>query len=68
MTQLVDDEVVVDFRPLEDDQMSRGVAAEPPEAGHTEEPGGDHDAHAAQVDRLWVEVEPIEPGLRARQL
>jgi hypothetical protein len=45
--------------------VSRRVSAEAPEAGHPEEPGGDQYPHAAQVDRLGVEVEPIEPGLCA---
>ena len=68
MTQLVDDEVLVHVRPLQKDQVPRCIAAEAPEAGYPEEPGRDHDAHAPQVDRLWVEVEPVKPGLRTRQL
>jgi hypothetical protein len=63
----VDYEFLGQVRPLQEDQVSRGVAAEAPEAGHAEEPGRDHDAHAGQVDRLGIEIEPVEPGLRPRQ-
>ncbi len=65
MTQLVDDEVLVHVRPLQENQVPRGVSAEARKAGHPEEPRCDQYPHAAQVDRLGVEVEPIEPGLGA---
>jgi hypothetical protein len=59
----VDDEVLVRLRALQEDQVSCGVAAEAPEARHAKEPRCDHDAHAAHVDRLGIEIEPVEPGL-----
>jgi hypothetical protein len=68
VAQLVDDEVLVEGSVPQKDQVSCGVAAEAPEARHAEEPRGNHDAHAAQIDRLGIEVESIEPGLRAVEL
>jgi hypothetical protein len=63
VTELVDHEVLVDRRVLQQDEMARGVSAEAPEAGDAEQPGRDDYADAAQVDRLRVEVEPVEPRL-----
>ena len=64
MAELVDDQVLVEAWPLQQDQVPCGVAAEAPEAGHAEEPGRDDDADGAQVDRLGIEVEPVEPSFR----
>ena len=47
--------------------MPGGVAAEAPKAGDAEQPRRDHDADAAQVDRLRIESEAIEAGLRSFQ-
>lgn len=65
MAQLVDHEVLVEHRALQQDQVPRGVSAEAAEARDSEQPGGDDDPDAAQVDRLGIELEPVEPGLRA---
>jgi hypothetical protein len=67
VAELVDDEVLVDRRVLQQDQVTRGVAAEAPEAGHAEQPGHGQDPHAVEVDRLEVEAEPVEAGLRPRE-
>jgi len=63
----MNDEVLVHVRPLQEDEVPRCISAEAPEAGQPEEPRRDHDPHAVEVDRLGVEVEPIEPGLGAFQ-
>ena len=67
VAELVDDEVLVERRALQEDEMPGGVAAEAPEAGDAEQPRRDHDADAAQVDRLGIEIEAIEAGLRTFQ-
>jgi hypothetical protein len=61
----VDHEVLVDCRLLQQDEMARGVSAEAPEAGDPEQPGRDDNADAAKVDRLRVEVEPVQACLGA---
>jgi hypothetical protein len=58
-------EVLVDCRVLQQDEVARGVSAEAPEAGDAEQPGRDDYADAAKVDRLRVEVEPVEACLGA---
>ena len=68
MAQLVDDEVLVRQRRLHENQVPRGIAAEAPETGDTEEPRRHDHAHAAEVDRLGIEVEPVEPGLGPAEL
>ena len=65
MAELVDDEVLVERRALQEDEMPRGVSAEAAEAGDAEQPGSDDDADAAQVDRFRIEVEAVEARLRA---
>src|SRR3954454_21821618 len=52
VAQLVNHQVLVDAGAAEEDQMPGGVAVEAPEARHSEEPGRDHEAHAAHVHRL----------------
>jgi hypothetical protein len=64
VAQLVDDQVLVRHRVLHEDQMPRCVAAEAAKARYAEEPGRDDDANAAQVDRLGIEVEPVQASLR----
>jgi len=65
VAQLVDHEVLVEHRALQQDQVPRGVPAEAAKARNTEQPRRDDDPDAAQVDRLGIELEPVEPGLRA---
>ena len=68
MAQLVDDQILVGRRALQEDQMPRGIPPEAPEAGNAKQPGRDDDANAAQVDRSRVEIQTIEPRLRAFEL
>jgi hypothetical protein len=64
VAQLVDDEVLVGHRVLHEDQVSRGVPAEAAKARYAEQPGRDDDANATQVDRLGIELEPVQASLR----
>jgi hypothetical protein len=60
----MDDEVLVGDGVLQEDQMPRGVTAEAAKARYAEQPGRDDDANAAQVDRLGIELEPVQASLR----
>jgi hypothetical protein len=55
----VDDQVLVQLGPLQQDQVPGGVTAEAPEAGDAEQPRREDDPHAAQVDRLGVQLERV---------
>jgi hypothetical protein len=65
VAELVDDEVLVDVRALEQDEVTGRVPAEAPEAWHPEQPGGDHQPDAVQINRLGIQPETIEASLRA---
>jgi hypothetical protein len=52
VAELVDQQVLVECRLLQQDEMPSGVAAEAPEARDAKQPGRDDDADAAKVDRL----------------
>ena len=64
MAELVDHEVLVDVRPPQQHEVARGVAAKAAEARYAKQPWRDDEPHSAEVDRLGVEAEPVEPGLR----
>jgi hypothetical protein len=65
VAELVDDEVFVERRALQENEMAGCVPAEAPEPGDAEQPRRDDDTNTAQVDRLRIELEPIQPCLRA---
>ena len=65
MAELVDDEVLVERGVLEEDEVAGRVAAEAPEARHAEQPRDDEQPDSAHVDGLGVELEAVEPSLRA---
>ena len=65
MAELVDDEVLVERRALQENEMAGGVSAEEPEARDAEQPRRDDDADAAEVHGLRIELEPVETSLRA---
>jgi hypothetical protein len=65
VAQLVDYEVLVGHRVLQQDQMPRRVAAKASEARYAEQPRRDDDANAAHIHRLGIELEPVEACLRA---
>jgi hypothetical protein len=64
VAQLVRDEVLVDRGALQQHEVARRVAAKAPEARHAEEPGHHEQPDAAEVNRLGIEAEPVEPRLR----
>ena len=66
MAELVRQEVVARLlhRLLEQDQPPGRIAVEAAEPRKPEERRDDEDADALDADRLRVEVEPVEPGLR----
>jgi hypothetical protein len=64
VAELVDDQVLVDARSPEQDEVAGGVAAEAPEAGDGEQPRRDHQPHAVQIDRLGIEREPVQTRFR----
>ena len=65
MAELVDDEVLVERRALQEDEMPRGVSAKAAEAGDAEQPGSYDEADAAQVDRIRIQLEAVEARLRS---
>ena len=65
MAELVDNEVLVDLRPLQQHEVTGGVAAEAPEARHPEQAGGDDQPDAVQIDRFGIQAQTVEARLRA---
>jgi hypothetical protein len=68
VAELVDDQILVERWTLQQDEVPRRVPPEAAEARNAKQPGRDDDADTAQVDRSRVEVETIEPRLRAFEL
>ena len=65
VAELVRDEVVGRVRAAQQDRPHERVAVVAAQAGQAEEPGRVDDPHAVDPDRLRIEVEAVEPGLRA---
>jgi hypothetical protein len=65
MAEFVHDEVLIKRRAFQEDEMSRGVSAEAAKAGDTEQPRRDDEANAAKINWLGVELQPVQPRLRA---
>ena len=68
MAELVDDEVFVERRALQENEVARGVALEAAKARYAKQPGHNEDANAADVNRLGVALQPVEPLLRPLEL
>jgi hypothetical protein len=55
VAELVDDEVLVDPRALQQNQVPGGIAAEAPEPGNREQPRRHYEPDAVEIDRLGIE-------------
>jgi hypothetical protein len=69
VAELVGDEVAVgeEGARAQEDRPVDGIAVEAAEPRQPEEPGDDPDPDAAERDRTRVEVEAVEPLLRAAE-
>jgi hypothetical protein len=55
VAELVDDEILVDTRALQQNQVAGGVAAEAPEPGNREQPRRHDQPDTVEIDRLGIE-------------
>lgn len=69
MAELMRHEVIgrEEFARTQEDRPVRRVTVEAAEPRQPEEPRGDEDPHAAKRNGPRVQIEPVEPRLRARE-